>query len=72
MSVVWSSGHGGSIFTRHEWKGVLKMPGALEDWVERRRLEEQEQSANRRESMSGHFDSDDDGYAHESDDDEAD
>jgi len=48
------------------------MPGALEDWVERRRLENQEQSANRRESMSGHLDSDDDEYLHESDDDEDD
>jgi WD repeat-containing protein 23 len=70
MSVAWSSGHGGSIVARHEWKGLLKMPGALEDWVESRRLENQEQSANRRESMSGHLDSDDDEYAHESDDDE--
>lgn len=72
MSVAWSSGHGGSIVARHEWKGLFKMPGALEDWVERRRLEDQEQSANRRGSMSGHLDSDDEKYVHGSDDEEDD
>jgi DDB1- and CUL4-associated factor 11 len=43
MSVAWSSGgRGGSVVARHEWKGLLKMPGALEDFVEKRRLESQE------------------------------
>jgi WD repeat-containing protein 23 len=67
MSVAWSSGsRGGSVVARHEWKGLLKMPGALEDLVERRRLESQEQHAG---SMSGGLDSDDE-YMLESDDDE--
>ncbi|KAI0275309.1 WD40-repeat-containing domain protein [Gloeopeniophorella convolvens] len=42
MSVGWSNGYGGSIVARHEWKGLLKMPGALEDLVEKQRLENQE------------------------------
>ncbi|KAI0308327.1 WD40-repeat-containing domain protein [Multifurca ochricompacta] len=42
MSAGWSSGHGGSVVARHEWKGLLKMPGALEDFVEKQRLESQE------------------------------
>ncbi len=71
MSVAWSSGHGGSVVARHEWKGLLKMPGALEDLVEKRRLESEEESANRRESMPGHLDSDDE-YTPESDDDDDD
>ncbi len=45
MSVAWSNGHTGSVVARHEWKGLLKMPGALEDLVEKRRLESQERSA---------------------------
>jgi WD repeat-containing protein 23 len=70
MSVAWSSGRGGSVVARHEWKGLLKMPGALEDWVEKRRLESQEQSANGRGSMPGRLDSDSDNeYFPESDDD---
>ena len=44
MSVGWSNGLGGSVVARHEWKGLLKMPGALEDLVEKRRLESQERS----------------------------
>jgi WD repeat-containing protein 23 len=48
MSVAWSSGHGGSVVARHEWKGLLKMPGALEDLVERQRLESRERIANYR------------------------
>jgi WD repeat-containing protein 23 len=70
MSVAWSSGHEGSVVARHEWKGLLKMPGALEDLVERRRLESEEQSANRWGSMPGHLDSSDDEYMPESDDDD--
>jgi WD repeat-containing protein 23 len=48
MSVAWSSGHGGSVVARHEWKGLLKMPGALEDFVEKQRLESRERIANHR------------------------
>jgi hypothetical protein len=44
MSVAWSNGHTGSVVARHEWKGLLKMPGALEDLVEKRRLENQERT----------------------------
>jgi DDB1- and CUL4-associated factor 11 len=46
MSVGWSSRHGGSVVMRHEWKGLLKMQGALEDLVEKQRLESQERSTN--------------------------
>ncbi|PBL00697.1 WD40 repeat-like protein [Armillaria gallica] len=35
MSAGWDSGDGGSILARHEWKGLSKMNGSLEDWVER-------------------------------------
>jgi WD repeat-containing protein 23 len=57
MSVAWSSGsRGGSVVARHEWKGLLKMPGALEDFVEKRRLESQEQGL---ESPPSLLDSDD-------------
>jgi hypothetical protein len=45
MSVGWSNGLGGSVVARHEWKGLLKMPGALEDFVEKRSLESQGRSA---------------------------
>lgn len=32
MSVAWSSaGRGGSVVARHEWKGLSKMPVALEE-----------------------------------------
>ena len=51
MSVAWSSGYGGSVVARHEWKGLLKMPGALEDFVEKQRLESRERSANSLGSM---------------------
>jgi len=62
MSVGWSSGHGGSVVMRHEWKGLLKMQGALEDLVEKQRLESQEQqpSVNRPRGVPGYIDSDDD------------
>ncbi|KAF8481816.1 WD40-repeat-containing domain protein [Russula ochroleuca] len=67
MSVAWSSGgHGGSVVARHEWKGLLKMPGALEDFVEKQRLESQEPSVTVPGSMPGHLDSDDE-YMPESD-----
>ncbi|KAI0003806.1 WD40-repeat-containing domain protein [Russula compacta] len=58
MSVAWSSGHGGSIVARHEWKGLLKMPGALEDLVEKQRLESQELNTNQPGGMPGHLNTD--------------
>jgi len=68
MSVAWSNGHIGSIVARHEWKGLLKMPGALEDLVEKRRLEGREPSAKMRESILDHLASEsDDEYTSESD-----
>lgn len=68
MSVAWSNGHMGSIVARHEWKGLLKMPGALEDLVEKRRLDSREPSAKMRESMLDHLASEsDDEYTSESD-----
>ncbi|KAI9444682.1 WD40-repeat-containing domain protein [Lactarius indigo] len=59
MSVGWSSGHGGSVVARHEWKGLPKMAGALEDLVEKRRLEGQERSARQSRRLPGQLDSDD-------------
>ena len=72
MSVGWSSGHGGSVVMRHEWKGLLKMQGALEDWVEKQRLERQEQSASadRLGHVQDHTDSDSDYTAGSEEDDE--
>ncbi|KAJ6541801.1 WD40-repeat-containing domain protein [Mycena capillaripes] len=35
MSAGWESGRGGSRVARHEWKGLSKMGGSLEDWVEK-------------------------------------
>ncbi|RDB29479.1 LEC14B protein [Hypsizygus marmoreus] len=48
MSAGWESGRGGSIVARHEWKGLLKMPGALEDWVEKDKQESAELAGRRR------------------------
>jgi WD repeat-containing protein 23 len=63
MSVAWSSaGRGGSVVARHEWKGLSKMPGALEDFVEKKRLESQEQYSTGPRSTLGHLDSDDREY----------
>jgi DDB1- and CUL4-associated factor 11 len=41
MSAAWENSRtgSGSSIARHEWKGLSKMPGALEDFVERKRLE---------------------------------
>ncbi|KAF8921890.1 WD40-repeat-containing domain protein [Mucidula mucida] len=33
MSAAWANSRGGSILARHEWKGLQKMGGSLEDWV---------------------------------------
>jgi DDB1- and CUL4-associated factor 11 len=63
MSVAWSNaGRGGSVVARHEWKSLSKMPGALEDFVERKRLESQEQCLTEPRSTLGHLDSDDEEY----------
>jgi WD repeat-containing protein 23 len=69
MSVGWSNGYEGSVIARHEWKGLLKMPGALEDLVEKRRLESQEQNARLPRRMPGQLDSDDE-FVPDSEDDE--
>jgi WD repeat-containing protein 23 len=39
MSAAWESAGGGSVVARHEWKGLSKFPGALEDWVAKRKEE---------------------------------
>lgn len=40
MSSAWDSGQmGSSILARHEWKGLAKVGGRLEDWVEKHRQE---------------------------------
>ena len=39
MSAGWDNKNGGTIIARHEYKGLSKMNGALEDWVERENLE---------------------------------
>jgi WD repeat-containing protein 23 len=52
MSAGWESGRGGSIVARHEWKGLSKMAGSLEDWVGKKAEEQKEsitpKSADRR------------------------
>ncbi|KAF7307467.1 WD-REPEATS-REGION domain-containing protein [Mycena indigotica] len=50
MSAAWEGGRGGSRVARHEWKGLSKMGGKLEDWVERERtgLAEANASGSRR------------------------
>jgi len=45
MSAGWESGRGGSVVARHEWKGLSKMPRALEDWVEKNAEEQKDSSA---------------------------
>jgi WD repeat-containing protein 23 len=70
MSVAWSNGHNGSVVARHEWKGLLKMPGALEDLVEKRRLESQERSARLPGHMPGQLDLDDEEFAPDSEEDD--
>lgn len=50
MSAGWESGRGGSIVARHEWKGLMRMPGALEDWVEKEAQEAMEHSEGVRRS----------------------
>jgi WD repeat-containing protein 23 len=45
MSAAWEGDRGGSVVARHEWKGLSKIPGALEDWVEKKKLERLEHKA---------------------------
>ena len=42
MSAAWESRRTGSTLARHDWKGLSKLAGSLEDWNERQRLESQE------------------------------
>lgn len=44
FSAGWESRHNslGSTIARHEWKGLSKVPGALEDWVTKQKVERQE------------------------------
>ena len=39
MSAGWENRSGGTVIARHEYKGLSKMAGALEDWVERQKFE---------------------------------
>lgn len=48
MSAGWESGRGGSRVARHEWKGLSKMGGSIEDWVEKQYHEKQEANSPRR------------------------
>ncbi|KAF7347354.1 WD-REPEATS-REGION domain-containing protein [Mycena venus] len=45
MSAGWESGRGGSRVARHEWKGLSKMGGSIEDWIEKKHAEAQEQQS---------------------------
>lgn len=49
MSAGWESARGGTVIARHEYKGLLKRPGALEDWVEKQ-TQELNDSTNARRS----------------------
>ncbi|VDC08021.1 unnamed protein product [Peniophora sp. CBMAI 1063] len=51
-SAAFESSRMGSTVARHEWKGLTKTAGALEDWVEKDRLERAERPARR---MPGQF-----------------
>ncbi|KAI9570371.1 WD40 repeat-like protein [Boletus coccyginus] len=49
MSVGWeSSGVGGSVVARHEWKGLSKMAYSLEDFTEKQRREHVQRAASQR------------------------
>lgn len=50
MSAGWENSRGGSVVARHEWKGLSKTSGALEDWVEKN-AEEQKESRTRKCSV---------------------
>lgn len=51
ISAAWSSAETGSHIARHEWKGLSKTAGCLEDWVQRQREEESDARGQRRRSM---------------------
>lgn len=53
MSAGWESGRGGSIVARHQWKGLSKLPGALEDWVEKTKQEQSDNSLRRSSRLQG-------------------
>jgi len=57
MSVGWESRRGGSTVARHEWKGLSKMSGKLEDLVEKQRVERKEKASRRprRQQIPGAF-----------------
>lgn len=61
MSAAWEGRYDGSIVARHEWKGLIKRPGALEDWTEKTRLEREECSRRRQSGrrVPGAFTDDD-------------
>ncbi|KAK2461516.1 hypothetical protein APHAL10511_005979 [Amanita phalloides] len=61
MSAAWEGRYGGSLVARHEWKGLTKMPGTLEDWNEKMRLEQNDRSKRQRYShrVPGAFDDED-------------
>ncbi|KDQ63158.1 hypothetical protein JAAARDRAFT_147176 [Jaapia argillacea MUCL 33604] len=46
MSVGWNDGRG-SVVARHEWKGLSKMGGSLEDWTEKAKAERAERARRR-------------------------
>jgi len=48
ISAAWSSAEGGSHIARHEWKGLSKMGGRIEDWAQKQREEELEFEDQRR------------------------
>ncbi|KAF8203916.1 WD40-repeat-containing domain protein [Pholiota molesta] len=71
MSAGWESARGGTVIARHEYKGLSKMPGALEDWAEKQRQESNDTTNVRRSArlqagrghsqyhVPGHFASED-------------
>lgn len=42
MSAAWDLRYGGTTIARHEWKGLSKLNGRLEDWLEKQQHEDQE------------------------------
>ncbi|KAF9270723.1 WD40 repeat-like protein [Marasmius fiardii PR-910] len=42
MSAAWEGSRSGSTLARHDWKGLSKMAGSLEDWNEKRKQEQAE------------------------------
>ena len=50
MSAGWENRSGGTVIARHEYKGLSKMAGALEDWVEKQKFEASNTSTGPRRS----------------------